>query len=228
MPGIGIPDIDPIRIAVVLASLLVALTVHEASHAWMAVRLGDPTPRALGRLTLNPLAHLDPLGTIMMVYTTIFGFGLGWAKPVPVNPYRFQGNPRTGMALVSIAGPAANLLTATLFSIVVGLLGGFEAYMRGSINDYGLILNLIAINIIIAIFNLIPIPPLDGFHALLGVLPRASANALAPLEQYGPFLLLAVIFFGMGILGRILEFFETPILRALVQLAALVSHTIGR
>lgn len=220
-------NFDPVRIVILLFSLVVALTVHEASHAWMAVQLGDPTPRAMGRLTLNPLAHLDPLGTLMMIYTVIFGFGLGWAKPVPINPYRMRVSPQTGMALVSLAGPASNLLTAAFFSVSLGLVAGVQARYVGGIEDYSLLQSLIFINVIIAIFNLIPIPPLDGFHALLGILPRASANALARIEQYGPFILLAFIFFGFGVLQAILSFVGNPIFRLLTQVAMSVGRAVA-
>lgn len=213
-------SLDPLRIGMLLFSLVAALTVHEASHAGMAVYLGDSTPRSMGRLTLNPLAHLDPLGTLMMIYTVIMGFGLGWAKPVPVNPYRLRVSPQTGMALVSLAGPGANLLSAGVFSVVLGLALGLGNPHAAGTGAYYAILqsllgSLITINVVIAIFNLIPIPPLDGFHALLGILPRASANTLARLEPYGPFMLLALIFFGAGVLQTIFGVFSHPILDVL-------------
>jgi Zn-dependent protease len=108
---------DLARFAAIIVAVLVAIDVHECCHAWVADRLGDPTARNLGRVSLNPLVHLDPLGTLMIFLTAITGFGIGWGKPVPVDPYRLRHGPTTGMGIVSLAGPAANLTTAAVLAI---------------------------------------------------------------------------------------------------------------
>jgi Zn-dependent protease len=172
--------------------LLVAFSIHELAHALTADRLGDPTPRRMGRITLNPIAHLDPFGTIMLLIS-----GFGWAKPVRVQPLNLQGNPRTSMAIVSAAGPLSNLAMAILFAIPVRL-GTIELAFGGSgaLPSLGfLAFNFIWINLILLFFNLIPVPPLDGYRILIGILPPDLAYRLRPLEQYGFLILLLAIFF---------------------------------
>lgn len=172
--------------------LLIAFTIHELSHAVTADYMGDSTARRLGRVTLNPLAHLDPIGTIMLLVA-----GFGWAKPVPVNPYNLRGNPRTGMAVVAAAGPVSNLMLASL-AIVPLRLGWINAvpFNTGSVfpDASFLLFEFVWINLILAFFNLIPVAPLDGSKILLGLLPSQAAYNLRPLEQYGPLLLLVLIF----------------------------------
>ena len=185
--------------AIVSIALLVAITVHEFGHAFVANMLGDPTAKRLGRLSLNPLKHLDPMGTLM-----IFLVGFGWGKPVPVNYELLGRNPKRGMALVASAGAVSNLVTAALLGtlIRVGLLP-WQSPGRLYVDDFGigligsaLIGYIILLNIILAIFNLIPIAPLDGFKIAVGVLPTRQANALARMERYGPIVLLVVVFLG--------------------------------
>ncbi len=196
--NLGLLRSDPLGFLVVLVSLavavMVAISVHEASHALAADRQGDPTPRSLGRLTLNPLAHLDPLGTLLL-----FLVGFGWGKPVPVNVAYFRGRPLAGMARVAFAGPLAGLVTAGVVSIPFRLLDIFPG-------DFFIM--LVYFNIILSLFNLIPIPPLDGFHVLLGLLPPRTAVSLSRYESYGPPVLILVIlldnFTGIGFLGRAL------------------------
>ncbi len=168
-------------------AFVIAITVHEASHALAATLLGDATPRQQGRLTLNPLRHLDPLGTILLVM-----MGFGWGKPVLVNPHGFRLKPIVGMALVAAAGPASNLLMAALFALPLRLdLGSPDQVFPGG----GIFLGaMIWINVILAVFNMIPLPPLDGFSVLMGVLPSPLARTLAPIAQYGPPLLLLLFF----------------------------------
>jgi len=179
-----------------IVGLLVAITVHEASHAYWAYRLGDPTPKALGRVTLNPIAHLDPLGTVMMLVAAISGFGFGWGKPVPVNPFYLRRfGPKTGMAIVSVAGPASNLVVAGLLLLPLRL------DLVPTLVVAQFLLSVAWVNVFIALFNLIPIPPLDGFSVLLGVLPTRIGASLAQLQQYGPMLLLLLVFAGMRWLG---------------------------
>lgn len=172
--------------------ILAALTVHEFSHGWMAYRLGDSTARDQGRLTLNPLAHLDPVGTIML-----FLFHFGWAKPVPVNPYNFRGDirdMRRGMIWVSLAGPGSNVL----FAAVLGLL--LQLLLATSAIDYSNIVYLmltfgVFINLMLAFFNLIPIPPLDGSKIVEGLLPVKYLPSWQKFERMGFFVLIGIILF---------------------------------
>jgi Zn-dependent protease len=189
-------------VAVVAFSLLIAITVHEFSHALMANRLGDPTGKRIGRLSLNPIRHLDPLGTLML-----FLVGFGWGKPVPINPNYFRMAPRRGMAVSALAGPLSNLALAAVLGVLIrtGVVGWHSPYswpfapfaswgaswVAADIVGYVILMNLI-----LAVFNLIPIAPLDGFNIAVGILPRRQADALARTEQYGPLLLLLLIFLG--------------------------------
>ncbi len=174
-----------------LIVLMIAFTIHELAHAVTADYLGDSTPRRMGRISLNPLVHLDPLGSILLLVS-----GFGWAKPVMVNPLNMRGNPRTAMALVAIAGPLSNILMAVLGAIPLRL--GVAAQLGSSnaiLPDLGFLLfEFVWINVILAFFNLIPLAPLDGAKVLAGVLPAEMAYQLRPLEQYGPLILLALIF----------------------------------
>lgn len=177
----------------VIPSLL-CITLHELSHGLVAYKLGDPTAKSAGRLTLNPLKHLDPVGLLMLV-----AFHVGYAKPVPVNMYRFK-NPKRGMAVTALAGPVSNVVIAVVFLFLYGLaaapLGGSAA------GKYLLrMLNLTAtISIGYAIFNMLPIPPLDGSKVLLAVLSDEGYLRLMRYERYGSLLLLALVW--GGILGR--------------------------
>jgi Zn-dependent protease len=147
-----------------LLSLLIAIDVHEFAHAWMANELGDPTARYQGRLSLNPLVHLDPMGTVMMIFSVFYGFGIGWGKPVPVNPVYLRKGPRVGLGLVSAAGPLSNLVLAAIVAVPIRL----RLPVPWSVVD--LLLILISVNIGIGLFNLLPIPPLDGGSILQGIL----------------------------------------------------------
>ncbi len=185
-----------------IITLLIAFTLHELAHAVTAVQLGDDTPRRMGRLTLNPLAHLDPIGSLLLIFA-----GFGWAKPVQINPYNLRMNPHVGMAVVAAAGPISNFLMALIAAIPfrLGLLSPF-ASSGGPIlpSPGGFLLDFIYINLLLMVFNLIPIAPLDGSKILAGFAPREWDGLLATLEQWGPFLLLALVFLGQGLLGLIL------------------------
>lgn len=192
--------------------VLMSLTVHEVSHGYAAYKLGDPTAKNAGRLSLNPLKHLDPIGALML-----FIFGFGWAKPVPVNPYYFEGDRRKGMMEVSFAGPASNLLLAFVL-IAIYTIGHFGT-LDYAYSMTGLILyRAITLNIYLAVFNLIPIPPLDGSKILAGVLPQATAyKFLTTVEQYGFLILMALVFF------HITDIILVPIANGVLQLMYLVT-----
>lgn len=184
--------------------LLIAFTFHELAHAVTADQLGDDTPRRMGRLTLNPIAHLDPIGTIALLVA-----GFGWAKPVMVNPLNLRtDSPRVGMAIVAAAGPLSNVLMAVLGALPIrlGLInlavgGGGEVIPSLPF----LLYQFVFINLILALFNLIPIPPLDGYKILTGILPPEMAYRLRPLEQQGFIILLLAIFLlpmiGLDLIG---------------------------
>ncbi len=173
--------------------ILIALTFHEFAHAYVANRLGDPTAKEMGRLTLNPMKHLDLLGTAML-----FIVHIGWAKPVPVNPYNFK-NPKQDLLWVSLAGPASNLLLAFIFGLICRYMG-IESLRTLDYGLIGIIQFMIAfgmiINIVLAFFNFIPIPPLDGSKILMGLVPQKYERQIAPYMRYGPTILIALIAFG--------------------------------
>ena len=169
--------------------MLLAITFHETAHGFVAYKLGDPTAKNQGRLTLNPLAHLDPVGALMM-----FIAGFGWAKPVPVNPFFFNGDRTKGMMLVSVAGPVTNLLLSFVAYFIYAAGGGFVTVPFLNV----FLTQMIVLNIYLAIFNLIPVPPLDGSKILAGFLPRAAAyKYLTTVEQYGFIILLVLIVFNI-------------------------------
>jgi len=173
---------DPALFLIWGAALLVAITIHEFSHAWMANRLGDPTPRLQGRLTLNPLAHLDPVGTLMLLLVRI-----GWGKPVQFDPYNLK-NPKKDAALISLAGPASNIILAAVLAIILRL------------TQSPIIAPFILLNVVLAIFNLVPIHPLDGGKILVGLLPDKDARQVDLfLNRYGLIILLLIIFPWAGV-----------------------------
>jgi Zn-dependent protease len=188
-----------------LLILLIALPIHELAHAFIAYRLGDVTARDYGRLSFNPLDHLDPIGAIMILLG-----GFGWAKPVPVNPYGLyrSRNSTIGFALVSLAGPLSNLFLAALFAIPIRL----------GLIPSGFLLQLVSgfviVNIALAVFNLIPIPPLDGSRIAVAILPPQWGEYILRLEQYGIIIVLALVFLGViGLLmGPPMYFLERLIL----------------
>jgi len=197
-------------IIVWILAFALTITIHEAAHAWMANRLGDPTARLLGRLTLNPIKHIDPIGSILVPFlTSLTGFIFGWAKPVPVDPYNLA-NPKKDSALISLAGPLVNIALATILAIVIKI-------FKGEI-IFNLLYPVILLNITLAIFNLIPIHPLDGGKILIGLLPNKEAQELDMfLNKYGMFLLFAIIFpffGGTSLVSSII----TPVINIIVNL----------
>ena len=168
----------------VIVAFIVAITIHEAAHALAATWLGDDLPRLQGRLTLNPMRHLDPLGTLMIAIAPF-----GWGRPVLVNPYRLRFGVNRGMALVALAGPVSNVALAVVLTPVWRLL--LEA-TPDNLTVTLAILVMVQINIVLAVFNLLPIPPLDGFSVLVGVAPQPLADRLNELRRYGPFLLIGI------------------------------------
>ncbi len=187
--------------------ILVALTLHEYAHAYAAYRYGDDTAKQLGRLSLNPMRHLDPLGTIM-----IFLVHFGWAKPVPVNPHRLK-NPRRDMLWISAAGPLSNMILALASGLLLRLLLAIEGtpdYRTGTAMGLFIFMMTMSlqINLALAIFNILPIAPLDGSKILSGLLPAGFEKFSSMLERYGPFILLGLILVGrttdVSILGGLI------------------------
>ncbi len=187
-----------------IPTILYALTIHEYFHGWTANKFGDPTAKLQGRLTLNPIAHIDILGALCFVFAHF-----GWGKPVPVNPNNFK-NPRRDNMIVSFAGPASNFVSALLFGIIFQLLRNTSFIPSGaSAVLYSLLLTGIVINLSLAFFNMIPLFPLDGSHILEGLLPYRMAVKYKEIERYSPFILLGLIimgnYAGISVLGRILS-----------------------
>ncbi len=196
---------------VVAIFLLVAFPVHEFSHAWAAYRLGDSTARWQGRLSLNPLVHFDPLGgTILAVSIMFAGFGFGWAKPTPVNPYNLRYG-RRGEALVAVAGPISNLIMAAAVAIPIRIIHADPALwlsvQTNTVASFvvGIGITFVIIAVALTIFNLLPIPPLDGWRALLGVLDARTAMSLRQFEQYGFVVIVLLIVAAPGLLFRIVS-----------------------
>jgi Zn-dependent protease len=183
--------VDYTFILVELATVLGSLTVHEAAHAWTADRLGDPTARLLGRVSFNPIVHIDPIGTIVLpLVAALSGLPiLGWAKPVPVNVSRL-GQPRRDFMLVAAAGPASNIVLAVLAALAIRLAVPASATIPTAL------LQIVFINVLLAVFNLVPVPPLDGGNVLAGMLPRGAASLFVALRPYGFLVLYALMFTG--------------------------------
>lgn len=175
--------------------LLFSAIIHEYAHGWMADQLGDPTARMSGRLTMNPIAHIDPMGTIMVPILLALASGgrflFAWAKPVPYNPYNLK-NPEMDAAKIAFAGPASNLAVALIFGLLMRIL---------TLNSLTIFFGIIVyINILLAVFNLVPIPPLDGSKLLFAVLPSSAREFKMFLSRYGYFILLLFIFWGFDII----------------------------
>lgn len=184
-----------------LVVLLFSVMVHEVAHGVVAYRLGDDTAKVLGRLTLNPMKHLDPIGSFLVPLFLFFASGgnfiLGWAKPVPYNPYRLK-NPITGAALIAIAGPATNFIMAVIFGVLIRIIVPLEIpELLPLVTFFSII---VFINILLGVFNLVPIPPLDGSKLLFALIPDRYIKFKMFLEQYGFYFLLFFLFFGFGLI----------------------------
>ena len=189
---------DPLAFILIIIPLLYSVIFHELSHGWAAYLMGDPTAKSLGRLSLNPLKHLDPIGTIML-----FVFGFGWAKPVPVNFNQLRDR-HMAMILVSAAGIITNLLLAFCALLLSRLLSPSATNMPELLLYY-----LAQINIILAAFNLIPLPPLDGSKILMGFASKNIQNFFFRIERYGIFIIIALLYF--GVLNPVINFFQSMI-----------------
>jgi Zn-dependent protease len=199
---------EPIqRIAIAAVPLLLGIICHEVAHGYVAWLQGDDTAKRAGRLTLNPVPHIDPMGTLVFVMTAVLSpFVFGWAKPVPINPGAFR-DPRKGMMLVSVAGPGTNIVLAVVFALLLKLI--FMVNPQSGTTAFSVLQPLalicqagIFINLILAFVNLIPVPPLDGSRIVAGLLPREAAYRYLSVERYG--LLILVVLLVSGVLGRVL------------------------
>ncbi len=197
------PDFFSLLIQLII--LLFAVVIHEVSHGAVAYHFGDPTAKESGRLTLNPIKHLDPWGSFFVPLTLfIFSHGkavFGWAKPVPINPMLLK-NPKRDIGLVAFAGPAANLSLAIIFGILLRIFGAFSLNLP-LIYFFSVI---VYINLLLAVFNLVPIPPLDGSKILFSLAPKSWTPILTFLEVYGMFILIIFLFFGLPLIWPIVDF----------------------
>jgi Zn-dependent protease len=212
----AIQRITPELIIALALIILVSFPVHEFAHALAAYRLGDGTAKLFGRLTLNPVAHFDPMGAAFLVISSLVGRGIGWAKPTPVNTANLRYG-SAGDAIVSFAGPAANLVLAVAIALPLRFILSSDLIDQVPLFALNVMYNFVAINCALFVFNLIPVPPLDGSSILLAALDPRTAYQLRPvLQQYGPIILLVIILTGLAsiILGPIID--------------ALVSLLVGR
>ncbi len=207
---------------IMIPMVLIALTFHEVAHGWVSKKQGDPTPGMMGRLTLNPIAHLDPIGALLMLFA-----GFGWAKPVPINP-RYYKDPKKGMALTAFAGPAANFLLAVVGMLIYGVCYVLYAKDILSVDAVGevgkLSMMFVSVNLSLMIFNFIPIPPLDGSR-ILGLF--LSSSAYFKLQQYERYSFLIIILLSMSgafdvILGGGVNFIFINLLKGLELLVNMV------
>ena len=198
---------DVLDLLQLIPPLLFALTVHEFSHAFVAYRLGDPTARMLGRLTLNPIAHLDPIGSILLLLPPHFG----WAKPVPVDPRNLK-HPRRDMMWIALAGPVSNVILAAGFGTVLRILPSLplEFTTPATVAVIRMVETSVVLNLVLAFFNMIPLFPLDGSRILTGILPRDMAERFRSLEPMGPMILLGLILLGAVTGVRIIQILIFP------------------
>lgn len=189
-----------LNLLILVPVLLLSMMAHELAHGWVAYRLGDPTAKIRGRLSINPIRHLDPLGTAMFVITYLFsGFVFGWAKPIPVSPYYFRDHQK-GMAIVGAAGPVANFIIGIVVIVVLNWLHpDLDSWL------FTILFLIFQINVVLGVFNLIPIPPLDGSRVLGAFLPRSLYGRWVAMDRFGMLLVLAFIVIFWGQFAHLLE-----------------------
>ena len=197
-----LPNIDLVQVFITFVVLLFSLSIHEAAHAWTADRLGDPTARMLGRISLNPAVHVDPIGTIVFPLIALLTNVpvLGWAKPVPVNVTRLRGHWKRKYMLIAAAGPASNLVLAVIAALVLRVLPGttLEATVDAALAPFILFLRVaVYLNVVLAVFNMVPVPPLDGGNVVAGLLRGPVADMYERLRPYGFLILYAMMFTGV-------------------------------
>lgn len=207
----GIYALDPAVQVILIPVIIFALSFHEFSHGWMAYRYGDPTAKNAGRLTLNPMAHLDIFGSL-----ALYLMGFGWAKPVPVDP-RYLANPKRDMMWIALAGPVSNLIVALISGILLSILLRL-GLIRGQSSLTMVLIMSLQINLVLAIFNFIPIPPLDGSRILGGLIPYKYQNELAKFEYYGPRILMGLIILSMFTRFNIFSVIISPIMTIFLKL----------
>jgi Zn-dependent protease len=214
-------NFDSQRFVIIIVTLVIALTVHEFMHAWTAWMLGDDTARLLGRVSLNPVVHFDPIGALMSLLLALGIAPIAWARPVPVNDFRLRPLGRFGrhgsMALVSLAGPLSNVV---LGAVAAGVLrvSSFTGVSLGQFGQFLLI--FMFVNFSLAAFNMIPLPPLDGSRVLTAILPAFWRPVLAPLERYGLMLLFLLVLVGGGLVSSIIGAIVDPVLGLLLSVFA--------
>ena len=207
----GIISLDSAVQVILIPVIIFALSFHEFSHGWMAHRYGDPTAKNAGRLTLNPMAHLDVFGSVALYF-----MGFGWAKPVPVDPL-YLANPKKDMMRIALAGPVSNLIVALISGILLSILLRFGLIGNQSTLVVVLIMSL-QINLVLAIFNFIPIPPLDGSRILEGLVPHKYHSELVKFEYYGPRVLMGLILLSMFTRFNIFSIIISPIMTIFLKL----------
>lgn len=196
-------------------TLLIAFTFHEFAHAWTATQFGDDTPRLFGRLTLNPLSHLDVMGSLMLLFT-----GFGWAKPVPINPRRIQQHSNSALMLVAISGPLSNLILAIAAAIPLrfGLVTPGAPAVDFLPTPYTFLVFFVFTNLGLMLFNMIPLPPLDGEEVLTFLLPPELENKWEMIRPYGPYILMLILFLGPTFGVNIIELFLRPLIFSMGRL----------
>lgn len=218
---LGFGDIDPQVFVTYIVTFIIAITVHEFMHALTASLLGDDTARFLGRVSLNPAVHFDPVGALMFVFIALGLPALAWGKPVPVNDFRLRPAGRFGrqgsMALVSLAGPLSNVVLGALAATILRVAPLLDVRL-GAIEQFLWIFMIV--NFSLAAFNMVPLPPLDGSRILAALLPPFWRPMLAQLERYGVPILLLILIFGRGLGGSIIGAITDPVLRLLLGIFA--------
>jgi Zn-dependent protease len=196
-------NIDFTQVLIQFAVLILSLSVHEAAHAWSAERLGDTTARMLGRVSLNPAVHVDPIGTILFPLIGMLSGApiFGWAKPVPVNILNLRANWKQKYMLIAAAGPASNLVLATVAALILGMVpGSADPFTSNAVREF--LVAMVQLNVLLAVFNMVPLPPLDGGNVLAGVLRGGVAEMYERIRPYGFLILYGLLF--SGILWRVI------------------------